>query len=233
MADDTRLILAIETSNPSMGTPGVALGRATDTGVELLGVEQLRAIARQGDDLAPAIDRLFASVGADRHDLARVLVSVGPGGFTALRIAVACAKMLSEFLGAELVAVPSALVVAATLARDDAPTLVCLASKGQTTFGVVFGPEQWTESPTSLGILDADALEGVGARTIAADEHLASSIRDRASELGIRIVAPSLDASALLRVGHAMAPTDPLELAPLYPREPEAVRKWRELHPRS
>jgi hypothetical protein len=55
-------------------------------------------------------------------------------------------------------------------------------------------------------------------------------MRARAGALGISIVRPKLSAKALLGVGHAMTPVDPLELAPIYPREPEAVRKWRELH---
>ncbi len=228
MPESTPLILAIETSNPSMGAPSVALGLRIPGGVQTLASQTLAKSVRHSDDLMPAIARLFE--GEDRGRLGRVLVSAGPGGFTALRVAIATAKMLGEILGPELVAVPSALVVADALERADAPTLVCLASKGQTTFGVRFDSAAWTDQPRVLGILDASGLEGADVRTIAGDEHLPTAIRERAGELGIRIVEPTLSAGALLRVGHALPATDPLELAPIYPREPEAVRKWRELH---
>ena len=230
MAPPKPLILAIETSNPSIGTPGVALGRRSDDGGAVtLVTEPLATGARNSDDLTPAIARLFDRAGERREDLGRVLVSVGPGGFTALRVAIACAKMLGEALGAELVPVPTALVVGASLDPRDAPTLVCLASKGETTFGVRFDADAWTRSPQTLGVIDAAGLERARVRTIAGDAHLPVAIARRAAELGVRVVEPSVSAEALLRVGHALPPADPLELAPIYPREPEAVRKWREL----
>lgn len=230
MNGEKPLILAIETSNPSMGAPSVALGLAAGDGVSMLASESLAQSVRHSDDLMPAIARLFERAGQGRGDLGRVLVSAGPGGFTALRVAIASAKMFGEALGARLVPVPSALVVADALDPGDAPALVCLASKGQTTFGVRFDADAWTDQPQTLGILDADGLERAQVRTIAGDRHLPEAMRRRASELGIRVVEPTLSAEALLRVGSALPPVDPIELAPIYPREPEAVRKWRELH---
>ncbi|MFI4896669.1 MAG: tRNA (adenosine(37)-N6)-threonylcarbamoyltransferase complex dimerization subunit type 1 TsaB [Phycisphaerales bacterium JB059] len=225
-----QFILAIETSNPTMGEPGVALGRVSGEGVEVLDEEPLRAGSRRGDDLIPAIDRVTR-----RHDLppariGRVLVSTGPGGFTALRIAIAGAKMLGESLGAEVVPVPTALVIAEGLDRGQAPVLICLASKGTTTFGVRLVENAWTQRPEPVGVIGADRLGELGVRTLVGDEHLPEEMRRRAGSLGVTVTPPRLSASALLRVGHAMAPVDPLELAPIYPREPEAVRKWRELH---
>ncbi len=213
-----------------MGNAGVALGVRTDAGVDLLASEPLAPETRHSDDLMPAIARLFDRAGADRERLGRVLVSTGPGGFTALRIAVASAKMLAETLGAELVPVPSALVAASSLDPADAPVLVCLASKGSTAFAVRFEHPARGDLAQTLGILDATGMEGAGVRTIASDEHLPEPIARRAAELGIKLVKPHLSAEALMRVGHAMPAVDPLELAPIYPREPEAVRKWRELH---
>jgi tRNA threonylcarbamoyl adenosine modification protein YeaZ len=225
-----QIILAIETSNPTMGEPGVALGRPAGGGVEVLDEETLRTGSRRGDDLIPAIDRVMRRRGLAPNRIGRVLVSTGPGGFTALRIAIAAAKMLGESLGAEVVPVPTALVIAAELDRELAPALICLASKGKTTFGVRLVESGWTDHPEPVGVIDAEGLEGLGVRTLVGDEHLPEGMRARAGALGISIVRPKLSAKALLGVGHAMTPVDPLELAPIYPREPEAVRKWRELH---
>ncbi len=55
---------------------------------------------------------------------------------------------------------------------------------------------------------------------------------ERARAASIRIGPPSFDPIACARLALTHAPVDPLELAPLYPREPEAVTKWRALKAR-
>src|SRR5262245_14406799 len=111
-------ILAIETSQ-HIG--GVALrdaqGRAH--------VEMLLAKRRHDDDFLPAIDRLFHRASLKPADMKAVGVSIGPGGFTGLRIAVSTAKMFSEVLGAKIAAPPTALVVAESF-DGDGPLLVAL-----------------------------------------------------------------------------------------------------------
>src|SRR5919106_153062 len=110
-------LLAIETSQR---VGGVAL--RDDRGVVL--VEMLAPKKRHDDDLLPAIDRVFKRATLSPSDLAggAVGVSIGPGGFTGLRIAVTTAKMFAEALGANVIAVPSALVAAhSTFATPSAP----------------------------------------------------------------------------------------------------------------
>ncbi len=217
-------VLAIEASNPSGGA-GVAL--APDGTAGRVDAEPLAPGTRHGDDLAPAIDRLCARAGVAPADLARVVVSLGPGGYTGVRIAVTTAKLIAEAAGAELVGVPTAEVVAASLPPDRFPALVCLASKGQTTFGTLFAEPG--APGEALGLLGAGALPGALA-SLVADRHLPAPIRERAGALGLAIIEPVFDAAACLRLGLERGPTDPAALAPIYPREPEAVRKWRELH---
>lgn len=159
--------LAIEISNPSSGVrgelraipgdtgspgeagPGVALGRLGPTGLaEHLGTELLREGTRHDDDLMPAIDRLCGRLHARPSELGAIAVSIGPGGYTSLRIAVATAKMLAEATGARPVPVPSASVAAWRLPTALAPAVVCLASKGDSAYGVLLPaglaePEWW------------------------------------------------------------------------------------------
>ncbi|MCI0437109.1 MAG: tRNA (adenosine(37)-N6)-threonylcarbamoyltransferase complex dimerization subunit type 1 TsaB, partial [Gemmatimonadetes bacterium] len=135
--EPARIVLAIETSQregtvaarapglgynhgpvaahgPATGSRAVAAGEDAANQVMVERVES--AAGGHGDDLLPAIGRLFERAGLKPHDLAggggAVAVSIGPGGFTGLRIGIATAKMLAESLGAKLVAVPSALVAA-------------------------------------------------------------------------------------------------------------------------
>jgi NhaP-type Na+/H+ or K+/H+ antiporter len=52
-------------------------------------------------------------------------------------------------------------------------------------------------------------------------------MREAASTARMAIVEPVFDAAACLRVGATLAPIDPVELVPIYPREPDAVTLWR------
>jgi tRNA threonylcarbamoyl adenosine modification protein YeaZ len=230
-----RLTLAIETSNPSSNQagleagPGVALGLcAPGRPPQVIGTERLRTVGRHDDDLMPAIDRLCTAANIRPRSILRVAVSVGPGGFTALRIAVATAKMIAEAAGAPCVSVPTALVVAA---RADVqtrahPFAVALSSKGDTAFATVF-PASNERDPSGL-LITATDLDRLNIRTLIADSFLPEPLRVRAGALGIRIVEPIFDPAACLEVSSDLPDLDPVELLPLYPREPEAVTLWRQ-----
>lgn len=232
------LCLAIEISNPSADPgdagvgPGVALGRVIDgvpARAELLGVEALAPDRRHDDDLMPAIDRLFRRVGKGPGDVARVGVSIGPGGFTALRIAVAAAKMICEATGCACAGVPSADVVARRVVAAPGRFAVALASKDQTAFVTTFDAAATPDGPGRI-VSSAD-LDGLDISLLIADRFLPPAIRDRATELGIAVRPPVFDPGACLEASVGAPAVDPLELLPLYPRLPEAVVKWRLLHP--
>src|SRR3954466_2924110 len=110
-------MLAIETSNPSAWTPGsvsrpgVGVGRV-GTGLEVLGSEAVDVSRGTDDDLMPGVERLFRRLGLSARDIRRVAVSVGPGGYTAVRLAVTTAKMIAEATGAQCLPIPTAEVVA-------------------------------------------------------------------------------------------------------------------------
>lgn len=239
------LTLAIETSNPSAegGTPGVAVGRLRRDGrgvevAEVLGVEPLRSVARHDDDLLPAIDRLWtrlADTGAvgPKRALDLLAVSVGPGGFTGLRVAVAAVKMMAETLDAGCVAVPSASVVARRVpASFPRPFAVLLASKRETSIATVFRETSAaTRDPgRRVGEIAAQDIASLGVRGLIADRFLPDSIRAEAERLGLVMATPVFDPAACLEAAAGLPVVDAAGLAPVYGREPEAVRKWRELH---
>jgi tRNA threonylcarbamoyladenosine biosynthesis protein TsaB len=217
------LTLAIETSNPSSGGhAGVAIG-----GRKAIRVEPIAPTGRHDDDLLPAIDRLTARLGVAPGDLKRVAVSVGPGGFTGLRVAVAAAKMICEVTGARAVAVPSALVVARRVPARG-PFAVALASKGETTFLTVF--DETGRPRTDGSLARAAELDGLDVGLLIADRFLPESFREACERLGIRIESPEFDAGGCLEAAAGLPDSDASTLVPLYPREPEAVTKWRHLH---
>lgn len=243
-------ILAIEASNPSAtrdggagGLPGVAIGRIRmkDGDTRLEGgifSEPLAAGTGHEDDLMPAIDRLFRRAGASPREIVRIAVSIGPGGFTALRVAVTVAKTLSLTTGAKCVGVPTAMVLASKAEDAPSPLAVLLAAKGDSAYATVLGTQFFDQLKRS-GVIQQPAgrlvaaadIAGLGARSICADRFLPGAINQECKRLGIPILTPVFDVEACLRLGIRMNPAPTASLGPLYPREPEAVTKWRALHP--
>ena len=220
------IVLAIETSQR---TGSVALGDGSGA-VHALTLPEGR---RSGDALHATIDRLVRDAGLAPRDLDVVGVSIGPGGFTGLRIAVSTAKMLALALDVRVVPVPSALVAVEGTSHDalgDGPVLVALASKRGTIWAtrVRRAAEGWTATETgSLEEADAVALDGCTA--VLGDEHVPEALRSRCATLPVALVAPVFTATACLALTHrrlAEPALDPHELLPLYPRPPEATRLW-------
>ena len=227
-----RLILAIETSNPSAWTPGsawrpgVALGERAGGGVRLIGAEPVDPSDRD-DTLAQAVDRVFRVAGASPADLALVAVSVGPGGFTSLRIAVASAKMLALTTGCGAAAVPSADVVARRVTPDGRPFAVALSSKGDDAWVTRYDAQGRPVSPG--GLAGARDLRDDPPARLIADCFLPGSLAEACRGLGVGVEPPVFDPAACLEAAADAAVIDAMALDVVYPRPPEAVRKWQEL----
>ncbi len=181
-------------------------------------------------------------------------VSAGPGGYTGLRVALTVAKCIAEATGARLRLVPSALSAAAG-ADPSGPTLVCLASKRETVHATMVGvtdewlaehaaaieplvgkarlsgdlgrpwPGRWLE----IGLIGADVVATLGATKIVGDKHLPASFREAVAAAGVEVVFPSFGPEGVLRLMGWFGDAGPADAAPIYPREPEAVTRWREL----
>ncbi|MHC4990590.1 MAG: tRNA (adenosine(37)-N6)-threonylcarbamoyltransferase complex dimerization subunit type 1 TsaB [Planctomycetota bacterium] len=228
MSTSGGVILAIELSQRA---GGVAIRDAAGR-VE---VEMLRESARHDDDLIGAVDRVTMRHGLHPRQLVAVGISIGPGGFTGLRIAVSTAKMLAEAIGVTLVAVPSALVAAVGYGRahaDEGPIVVCLASKRESVWATRLVREHgdhWTICGEP-GLADAEGLDLGDLTMLLGDEHLPDSVRARCAQSRVPVLAPSFDPSVLLAITARWCAlgqtTDALHLAPLYPRPPEAVSLW-------
>jgi tRNA threonylcarbamoyladenosine biosynthesis protein TsaB len=194
--------------------------------------ETLSPKKRHDDDLLPAIDRMFSRAGLRSDDLrdGAVAVSIGPGGFTGLRIAIATAKMLAETLVVKLLSVPSALVAAESHEKDG-PILVALACKNDTFWltRLERDGDTWRIAGTPA-IARSEMFDSSDVRCVLADEHFPDLARARLAAANIPIQPLRLTARACLAVGERMLErgeiTDPLQLLPLYPREPEAVTLW-------
>lgn len=77
-------------------------------------------------ELAPAIDALYQHTGIRSEDLTGIVVALGPGSFTSLRIGLAAAKGLSLALSIPVAGVPTLDVIARAQPLDDKPMIAVL-----------------------------------------------------------------------------------------------------------
>ncbi|MEM6333661.1 MAG: tRNA (adenosine(37)-N6)-threonylcarbamoyltransferase complex dimerization subunit type 1 TsaB [Planctomycetota bacterium] len=222
--------LAIETSQRQAS---IALGRGDDV-IESRDLPQLK---RHNLELMPTIDALLRDHDLSPADLAEVYLSVGPGSFTGLRVAVATAKLLAFALpDLRLIAVPTLDILAAQAPADVPHVAACLNTKADTVYAAIYTPptpqspnRQIAKPPnlTSLPALLADAPPGTALLGNPLPEHdLPNPTLDRALALP--------RAATVYRLGRRLAEAGqfvgPHELMPIYAREPEAVSLWKQRH---
>jgi len=100
------LILAVETSGRT-GSVAIALGP------KMLGETPFSGLMRHSSQIFPAICSLLEAFSKKPKDIEHIYISVGPGSFTGLRIAVALAKTIHLANAAKIVAVDTMDVIAA------------------------------------------------------------------------------------------------------------------------
>jgi len=106
---ETGAILAIDAAGHSCS---VALWRQGG-----IAAEERRTMSHgQAAELLPMVERVMQAGGLDLRQVAEVAVSVGPGGFTGLRIGLATARGLALAIGCPVVGISSFQATAATLA---------------------------------------------------------------------------------------------------------------------
>jgi tRNA threonylcarbamoyladenosine biosynthesis protein TsaB len=103
------LILAVETSG-RLGSVAVAAGE------QILAETSFSGPMRHSSELFPALSALLARFHRKPKDIEHIYISVGPGSFTGLRIAVALAKTMHLANAAKVVAVDTLDVIAANAA---------------------------------------------------------------------------------------------------------------------
>ncbi len=194
--------LAIETAS-RRGV--IALGR----GDRLLEAAELPVKRRHNIELIPAIASLCEKHGVAPAQLGEVYVSLGPGSFTGLRIALATVKMLALAHGCRVVGVPTL----EALCREHPEAMVCLNVKRGSAWSAGPGHEPALRS--------LEEIEAAGLPIV--------------SEAIEGAAAPRFNVEQVWALGRVRAKTgardEPATLSPRYIREPEAVTLWNQRHP--
>ncbi|ANY20359.1 tRNA threonylcarbamoyladenosine biosynthesis protein TsaB [Tsuneonella dongtanensis] len=147
----------------------------------------------------------------------RIMVSLGPGSFTGVRIGMAVANALAIAWGAEVTGYPTLdLVAAMALAGEPADRLtVCMAGGHGEWFVQDFGPAG--EPLTPLASLTPDAARNRGAAHAIAGTRAAELAELLGTGFSARPMLPDARHASLLR---AASFTD--TIAPIYGRGPDA-----------
>lgn len=170
---------------------------------------------------------LFDEAGLGADALSGVAVATGPGGFTGLRVSIACAKAIAFARGIPAVGVPSAAVFAASDAARGGrgPWLVALASKAGSAWAtMVAGGVEEIAAAAPGGCNGAVVAEDAFARLVAdtaaeggavlADSHLDPALAACVERTGLPMRGLSVDRHAACALAHgALARVVPSEAA--------------------
>lgn len=222
--------IAIETSG-RIGSIAAALeGR-------VLAEEQFPHGLQHAAQIIPIMDRMCQAQGWSPGDVQELYVSVGPGSFTGLRIAITLAKTMSLARGVKLVAVPSVRVLVENAPAEARHVIIVLDAKRGQIFTARFERENgWAErEPAHL-----EDLESMLNRAPRPVHLLGEGIPYHSavipSDTGIVVTEECswrARASVVAAIGYQMARSgefaDPMTLSPIYIRIPEAEEKWQKL----
>jgi len=213
------LVLALDTATPAITAGVVAL-----TGGEVVqrSVRVTVDARKHGELLMPGILAACADAGVALRDVEAVVVGIGPGPFTGLRVGLVTAAALGDALGVPVHGVCSLDAIAWDAARDAVvvgPLLVATDARRREIYWAAYdragdridGP--YVEAPAVV----AGRVVELGAVAVAGGSGalLGLPVLDPESPSPAGLVAT---AAAALRAGLAPGP-----LEPLYLRRPDAV----------
>lgn len=145
-----QLRVAIETSSR---TGSIAVG----TGAQCWREHIFSGPMQHATELLPALQQLINDLDAVPSDIGEVIVSIGPGSFTGVRIAVMTARTLAQVLGCRLIGVPTTEVLALNAPRAaDTPIGVVLDARRGLIFAATY---QWISAPVPARTDGQPALE--------------------------------------------------------------------------
>jgi tRNA threonylcarbamoyladenosine biosynthesis protein TsaB len=236
------LILAVETSG-RIGSVALAIGE------KLLAEAEFTGLMRHSSEIFPAISGLLEGLNRNPGDIERVCISIGPGSFTGLRIAVALAKTMHLANKTKIVAVDTMDVIASNvsdyLRRADADVnriATILDAKRNQFFVAAYEVRSSRNDETQYERILPDCLMTAPQflEQFANDAEpiwlLGEGLlyhKDAFKCEGVAFLPEdcwSPHASRVHQLGWQMSLkgefTDPLTLQPLYLRRPEAEEKW-------
>ena len=191
--------ILLDSSNTSL-TVGLAKGD------ELLESISYEAWQTQSEHMIPELDKLLTKYEVERNQISDVVVSIGPGSYTGVRIAITIAKTIAAVLPVKVYTISSL-----RCQKDCKNPSICVinARSGRSYFGVYEDDKVLVEDM----ILTNDKVQEYIA------EHKDFVVCGNASYLGIEGKKPDI-ARELLSLKKVVSPVaDPLAIKPVYMKD--------------
>ena len=160
---------------------------------------------RQSEYMIPELDKLFKKHNVSTDDIGEVVVAMGPGSYTGVRIAITIAKTIAVALNAKLYAVSSLRVL-----KDGNRPSICVinARSCRSYFGVFAGNEI---------ILNDCIMKNEEVLAYIA-EHPSYSVCGDAKYLGLECEKTN-SIQEMLNLKEALSEVNPLSLKPVYMKD--------------
>lgn len=178
-------VLAFDTANEVIAIGLGKLDAATQS-IECVASVEVEARRASNTQLLPRIDELCAQAGVGRGEIACVTVGRGPGSFTGVRIALACAKGIASALEVGLVGVSSLDAVAwgAWKASERGSLLVVADAMRREVYPVEYRlSDAGVERVTADRVIKADAFAEELSATSASDRLIAGDALRKYADL--------------------------------------------------
>lgn len=219
MSTSGSIVLALDTSTPAVTAAVVSV--SPDTITTLADVVQVDP-RRHGELLSPAISQVLRTVDCSPADLSAIVVGVGPGPFTGLRIGLVTAAALGDALSIPTYGVCSLDGIAQAVSDDDHLLVATDAKRRELYWAAYDGQRQRivgpnVDTPAAL----AEQIPELGITTMAGDGAALAADILALPLTGPRFPEPlALVAAAQERIVSG-APSD--ILTPMYLRRPDVT----------
>jgi tRNA threonylcarbamoyl adenosine modification protein YeaZ len=197
------LVLALDTATPTL--VAVVARWSAEHGAQVLAERALPSGNRHAELLTPTIRGVLAEAGLRMPDLGALVVGLGPGPFTGLRVGVVTAAALGDVVG------PVYGVCSLDAIGDGARSVVTDARRKEVHWAVYDAAGRRVDGPGVDRPEDAPVADPV-----------VGDVRF-AERLGRDVTAAEVTTAGLLRAATPLLGRPPAPLEPLYLRRPDAV----------
>jgi tRNA threonylcarbamoyl adenosine modification protein YeaZ len=211
------LVLGIDTSTPACTVVLCDVGGQQAT--ELARRQTIDA-RHHGELLTPLICQALESAGAARGDLGGIVVGLGPGPYTSLRVGIVTAAALADALGIPAYGVCSLDGLAPRADAGTAPVTVATDARRREVYWARYAGGRRVAGPSVAAPAELAASLGPSERVIGAGGELYAAVFGAAFDpAGARFPDPA----ALIRRSAGDLSDPPQPLVPLYLRRPDAT----------
>jgi tRNA threonylcarbamoyl adenosine modification protein YeaZ len=214
------LVLGIDTSTPACGVVLCEVAGAGPKESRPLSRREVVDPRRHGELLTPLISRTLESAGAVPGGLGAVVVGLGPGPYTSLRVGIVTAAALADALGIPAYGICSLDGFAPVDGAGAAVVTVATDARRREVYWARYAGEQRVAGPGVAAPAEVAARLGPCERVIGAGGELYAAVFGAAFDpAGGRFPDPA----ALIRRSAGDLTSPPKPLVPLYLRRPDAT----------